>query len=196
MSPCYLLSLATKQVVLQCVGSLSLLDLCLWPIKKLAAQPPLIGNWIALFFQIFILFLQTRNHFLRRYFLQSGCISHRRKNTRFFWKVSRSHMHIETLSKLQTDWVINPVFPIAVCWWQTPNQLFYEILSDKMWQTIVVLCLHITLILFPSASPSLHSSIHTPSLRGRASVLTAVAVHTVMVRSVAPSGRVELCGHI
>lgn len=73
---------------------------------------------------------------------------------------------------LKTDLVINPIFPIIVCWWQTLNQLFYKILSDKMWQTIVVLCLHIALILFlffclsipPYALPN-----HTE----KASVLTA-----------------------
>lgn len=73
-----------------------------------------------------------------------------------FYKVSRA---LKLWANSQTDSVINPVFPcIVVCWWQTPNQLFHKILSDKMWQTIVVLCLHITLILFlsPSASPSLH----------------------------------------
>lgn len=32
---------------------------------------------------------------------------------------------LELRANSQTDLVINPIFPIIVCWWQTPNQLFH-----------------------------------------------------------------------
>lgn len=122
---------------------------------------------------------------------------------------ARKHTHWQSIThtlafhKLyansQTDLVINPIFPIVVCWWQTPNQLFHKILCDKMWQTIVVLCLYITLILFLSlsASPSLHP--HSPTTGDGLSTDRGEHTHTHTQSCGRLCGSYQgakLCGHI